>query len=136
VESNTEHKRGDRGAVAVELALVLVILIPLVFGIIQFGTYFNEKQGVHAAAREGARVASLPTSTSGDVRSAVTAALDGVAGIDAQSASISISPASCLNNSGQTITVIVSAGNFDFSIPFVPGLGSHALTGKGAFRCE
>jgi len=136
MKSNPVVNQTDRGAVAVELALVLVVLIPLVFGIIQFGMYFNQQQGVHAAAREGARVASLPTSTAGQVQARVRDALDDVAGIDPSSASITISPATCLNHSGETITVTVSAGNFNFNIPFVPGLGSHARQAKGKFRCE
>ena len=134
--SRTHNRHNDRGAVAVELALVLVILLPLVFGIIQFGMFFNQKQGVHAAAREGARLASLPTSTSAQVQSRVRDALGDVAGINPLTASITISPASCVNHTGETITVTVNAGDFDFAIPFVPGLGSQARTGTGKFRCE
>lgn len=49
--------RGDDGAAAVEFALVSTILFPLLFGIIQYGLYFNDslnaRQGVRQAAREG-----------------------------------------------------------------------------------
>ncbi len=51
--------RGEGGAAAVELAIVLGILLMFVFGIIQFGIAFNRNQGLHAAAREGARIASV-----------------------------------------------------------------------------
>jgi len=47
----------------VEFALIMPFLLMLVFGVIQFGTLFNRQQGMHAAAREGARVAALPSST-------------------------------------------------------------------------
>ena len=54
-------RRGGRehGASAVEFALVLPILVLLVFGIITFGIVFARTQGMEAAAREGARTASL-----------------------------------------------------------------------------
>jgi hypothetical protein len=51
--------REERGAAAVELAIVLGILLMFAFGIIQFGIAFNRNQGLHAAAREGARIASV-----------------------------------------------------------------------------
>lgn len=49
----------ERGAAAVEFALVLPILIFLVFGIIEFGFVFNRWLSVTHAAREGVRVYSL-----------------------------------------------------------------------------
>lgn len=49
----------ERGASAVEFALVLSLLFMLVFGIIQFGLAYNRYQGLQAAAREGARIASI-----------------------------------------------------------------------------
>lgn len=49
----------EHGASAVEFALVLPILVLLVFGIITFGIVFARSQGMEAAAREGARTASL-----------------------------------------------------------------------------
>lgn len=51
--------RAERGASAVEFALVSTILILLIFGIIQFGIAYNRYQGLQAAAREGARIASI-----------------------------------------------------------------------------
>ena len=52
-------RREERGAAAVELAIVLGVLLMFAFGIIQFGIAFNRNQGLHAAAREGARIASV-----------------------------------------------------------------------------
>ena len=51
--------RDDAGASAVELALVLTVLIYFLFGTIQFGIAYNRYQGLQAAAREGARIASI-----------------------------------------------------------------------------
>jgi Flp pilus assembly protein TadG len=49
--------RDDRGAAAVEFALVMPILILLLFGIIEFARVWNVKQVLTDAAREGARIA-------------------------------------------------------------------------------
>jgi Flp pilus assembly protein TadG len=51
--------RDERGAAAVEFALVLPVIILLLFGIIEFGRAWNVKQVLTDAAREGARVAAV-----------------------------------------------------------------------------
>ncbi|MDQ3216327.1 MAG: pilus assembly protein, partial [Actinomycetota bacterium] len=45
----------ERGAAAIEMALVLPLLVLLVFGIIEFGFIFNRYISVTHAAREGVR---------------------------------------------------------------------------------
>lgn len=50
--------RRDRGAAAVEFALVVMPLFALVFGILQYGFLFFEVQGAASAAKDGARAAS------------------------------------------------------------------------------
>ena len=49
----------ERGAAAVEFALVSTILIVILLGIFQFGLFFHQYQAMHSAAREGARVAAV-----------------------------------------------------------------------------
>jgi Flp pilus assembly protein TadG len=51
--------RADLGAAAVEFALVVTLLSALLCGIMQFGYTFFEYNEVVAAAREGARSASI-----------------------------------------------------------------------------
>jgi hypothetical protein len=51
--------RSDRGATAVEAALVLPILLLIVFGIIDFGRMMNAQITLNEAAREGARAVAL-----------------------------------------------------------------------------
>lgn len=53
------RRREDRGAAAVEFALVLPVLCLIVLGTIDWGWYFYLSQVVTNAAREGARAGSL-----------------------------------------------------------------------------
>ncbi|HXP19691.1 MAG TPA: TadE family protein [Streptosporangiaceae bacterium] len=49
----------DRGAVAVEFALLLPVLLLLIFGVIDFGRALNAQVTLTQAAREGARLDAL-----------------------------------------------------------------------------
>jgi Flp pilus assembly protein TadG len=60
--SATASWRDERGAAAVEFALILPVIILLLFGIIEFGRAWNVKQVLTDAAREGARVAAVNNS--------------------------------------------------------------------------
>jgi Flp pilus assembly protein TadG len=59
----TSHRRRrgylDRGAVAVEMAFVLPVLLFLLMGMIDFGRAYNAQIQLSQAAREGVRLASL-----------------------------------------------------------------------------
>ncbi len=54
-------RRAERGAVAVEFAIILPILVLLVFGIMDFGHAWYIKQIVSNASREGARYGARGT---------------------------------------------------------------------------
>ena len=51
--------KNEKGASAVEFALILPILVILVFGIFEFGIAFNNYITITHAAREGARLAAV-----------------------------------------------------------------------------
>jgi Flp pilus assembly protein TadG len=131
------HHDRERGAAAVELAIVLPILVLLVFGIIQWSIYFNRLQGLQAAAREGARVAALPQSTNADVKAKVSAALNGVLP-SGTTPTITISPSTSnpcdLQPAGSSVTVTVTT-NTNLDIPLW-GSQTVTQTGKGVFKCE
>ena len=125
----------ERGAAVVEFAIVLPLLVMFLLGIIQFSLMYNRQQALHAAAREGGRVAAIPTSTQDDITDAVDGALAGTAFDSARV--VTISPNTfqpCLDNQGATVTVTVTADS-DLDIPFWNST-SIDLTGKGSFRCE
>lgn len=56
------HFAEEKGAAAVEFALLLPLLTLFVFGIIVFGMIFNSYLGITHAAKEGARWAALGNS--------------------------------------------------------------------------
>jgi len=58
VNVRAASRRGDRGAVAVEAALVTPIFVLLLFGIIEFGMFFKDYLAVSSASRAGVRIAS------------------------------------------------------------------------------
>ena len=61
-----------RGNAVLEAALVLPILLSLSFGTVEFGHFFYCKHTMQGAARDGARVAILPSSTNTAVTTAVS----------------------------------------------------------------
>ena len=91
-----QHQRYDRrGAVVVELALVLPVFLLVVFGIIEFGRAMMVSHVANNAARAGARKAILEGSSNSKVEKIVkdscTAALDLAA--DDVTVTIAVSPA-------------------------------------------
>ena len=62
---------GDTGAELIELALVLPILLLIMSGIMDFGFLFQRWEVVTNAAREGARLGSLPLYSVDDVKQRV-----------------------------------------------------------------
>lgn len=126
----------ERGAAAVEFAIVLPVLVMLLFGIIEFGAAYNRSQGLHAAAREGARLAALRQTTRSQIEQRVLDALDGVVK-DLTSVTISLTPSSnqpCNLRPGESVVVTATYPN-EIDIPLW-GKQTVTLTGRGTFRCE
>jgi Flp pilus assembly protein TadG len=74
--------RADRGAELIEMAMVTPILLLITAGIFDFGMLFRSWEVVTNAAREGARVGTLPSYAGEDIRLRVEQymAVSGVAG--------------------------------------------------------
>lgn len=111
----------ERGAVAVEFALVLPLLVMLVTGIIQFGLYYNAKLTLTHAVREGARAAVVGADPQGTVETA-SEGLE-LTDVDAPPCKV-----------GDENVSVTASTDFDFSIPFVD-LGAVAITSKAVMRC-
>lgn len=69
--------RRPRGAAAVEFALVLPLLLTILFGTIEWGYYFFNRQIVINSAREGARVGTLQSMSSANAKAAAESYLSG-----------------------------------------------------------
>lgn len=62
MKQKSTNENSDRGASAVEFALLAPILLLMVFGAVEFGRAFWYKQELVAAVREGARAGIIQTS--------------------------------------------------------------------------
>lgn len=86
-------RRDDRGAAAVEFALIMPMLVLLMFGIVSYGYMLSFRQAISQAAAEGARAAAIAspatidTDRAVDARQAVTEALEGY-GVTCQGAGV------------------------------------------------
>jgi len=78
-QSRRFRRRADirrRGTELLELGLVLgLILLPVMFGTVEFGTYFYVEHNLQAAAREGAR-AGCVCGSAGEAQAAADEAID------------------------------------------------------------
>jgi Flp pilus assembly protein TadG len=81
--------RDQRGAAAVEFALVFPMLVVLVFGIIDFGLLVNANVITANATRDAARTASLG-GTEAEIRSQATAGLTSLSTRDAANVTVSV----------------------------------------------
>jgi Flp pilus assembly protein TadG len=122
--------RSDRGAAAVEFALVLPVLLVLVLGIVEFGRIYNVQISVTNAAREGARVMAIENKPA-VARAAAVAAAPSVNPAIA-TANVNVTPASCVDGATATVTITYHVDLITGWFPFLPPVN---LTGKGAMLC-
>lgn len=101
--------RSESGQNLVEFALVVVMLLLLVVGIVEFGRAWNLYQVMSNAAREGARLASLPAgfTTTSAVTNRITTYL-GTANVDPNKVTIAIAGAGVDGGTGTQVSVTVS----------------------------
>lgn len=116
--------REDRGAAAVEFALLLIPLLLIVFGIISYGVMLSFRQTMSQAATEGARAAAVELDAGARQTSAIDAvndamsALDMSCGTDGLTCTVS-APTPC--GSAECVTVTVTYPYQDNPIvPSVP----------------
>jgi len=124
---------GERGATAVEFALIVPLLIALLIGIAEFGRAFQVQGTLSAAAREGVRLMALqndPAAARTAVRNAATSLDPGVT-----NAQIAITPATCPNLSAGSTSVRLTV---TYPMPFLTGFfgAGVTLTGTGVMRCN
>lgn len=127
----------DRGATAVEVALLLPILLLLVMGIVDFGRALHTQITLTQAVREGVRVAALkqPNPT--------TRTQNAATGLDP--ASVGVAVTACPAASSNASAEVEATYTFEFVTPIggIAGLfggGGYGdpieLSAKGVMPCE
>ncbi len=133
------RRRGhERGAAAVEMALLLPLLIIIAFGVIDFGRAFNAQVTLTQAAREGSRLAAVcnssTPSTCGTVATRTASAATNLSGVTS-------TITTCAANAPVTADAVVTVQwTMHFSTPLtglIPGFtSSRVLTGRGRMPCQ
>ena len=127
--------KGDSGASAVEFALVLLPLLFIVFGIIDYGRAFYVQVNLESATREIARTWAVNGSAT--AISQAQAQITNLVGLSSLSssgtgASWTFTPTAC-TTVGQSLTADVSIP-FSMAFPLLPGPST--LTAATTMRCE
>ena len=135
----------EHGASAVEFALVLPLLVLFLFGIVQFGLAFARTQGMEAAAREGARYASLGRTVDLDEVQDVVGDLR-VPFIRTEDIVVEVNDGATggwCTQAGDPVKVEVFVeddpairARYAITIPLWPGESTPSYAAEGTFRCE
>ncbi|MDF2052500.1 TadE family protein [Arthrobacter sp. Cr_A7] len=121
-----KHRPGrERGAAAVEFALIAPILMAIVVCIVEFSSFYNLQISVTQAAREAARTMAVTN----DTAEAASAGVAGAPGLAIAPGNITFSGA-CSPDATVTATVTLTR-------PALTGFFGPTVTvnGQGAMRC-
>jgi Flp pilus assembly protein TadG len=119
--------RGDRGAAAVEFALVSFLLFSLLLGTIGFGFVLFAQQSALHAAREGARLAAVGVNGTCTAFQNVVAARGKGANVSASAVKLAYTDTNGngAHDAGDTVTV---------SIPYTVNIGFLGFIGFSSFN--
>ncbi|MDQ0031397.1 TadE/TadG family type IV pilus assembly protein [Arthrobacter bambusae] len=120
-------RSSERGAVAVEFAILAPLLIMLLLGIMEFGRAYNVQVSLSNAAREGVRVMAI----SNDQTAAKTAAKNAAVSLNPQLAdtNFTFSPASCTSGAQMSVTI-------KYTLSTLTGIaGPFPMQGVGVMVC-
>ena len=128
----TMSRASERGAVAVEFAIVAPVLIMLLLGIAEFSRAYNAQASLSAAAREGVRVMAITGNQTTARSIAKTAAVSLRPGL--QDANISFGtpcPSTVSTGTSPQATITIT-----YSLSTMTGIaGPFTMTGRGAMLC-
>ena len=120
-------KTTERGAVAVEFALLAPVLVMLLLGIMEFGRAYNAQVTLSSAAREGVRVMAI----NNNATAARTAAKNSATALKPvlTDTNITITPATC--TTGTQVTLKIT-----YSLSTMTGIaGPFTMEGRGVMLC-
>jgi Flp pilus assembly protein TadG len=130
-------KQKERGAIAVEMAVLLPLLLLVLVGTMEFGRVFNVQNSLTQAAREGARHAAIHYSDGTmDVEGTALGAAPSLNGLGV---TVAHNGDSCAPGANVEVTTSLDlasmTGFLDISWFGAPGVFPMALTGVGVMRC-
>jgi Flp pilus assembly protein TadG len=139
--------RTERGAAAVEFALVVIPLLLVVFGIVNFGFLFAQQISLNNAARQAARYAVVDGPTCADVATEARNNADtvGMTGSGVPTPTITNCVSATATNKpcagaavgdDIVVTMVRSGASWVISFPPFNAIPVPSLTGKGTMRCE
>jgi Flp pilus assembly protein TadG len=128
-------RRNRRGAAVVEFAVVAPVFFLLVFGMIEFGRMVMVQQLLTNAAREGARVGVLDSSTSTEVSNAVKSYLTAAKINNPTITCTPTNPSSATYGQPVTVTVSIPFNQVSW-LPSPMFLGGQSMTASSAMRRE
>lgn len=111
------NRRRQRGAAAVEFALVASILFTLLFGIMEMGRVLFYWNTATEATRLGARLAAVCNKDAASIKSRMSNML-GV--LTPNNINVTYTPDGCDTNSCRSVTVGITGINVSTFIPFMP----------------
>jgi Flp pilus assembly protein TadG len=133
------RRRSERGATAVEFALVMLPLIVLVFGLVQYAIYFWTMQGGSDVARSAARTASVGSPADcATFRSGVISQINrfSSAGGTATVTRTYTQQSPSEVQVGDTVTVRVQFKSVDLHFPFIPFINGGTVTSSADARVD
>ena len=121
------RERSERGAVAVEFAILLPLLLMLVLGTIEFGRAYNAQITLTNAARDGVRVMAIANDPAEARKKAIAAAASVSSTIP--NSDITLSTETCSTGAQVTLTI-------KYNLSTITGIaGPFLMTGKGVMLC-
>ena len=123
-------RQDERGAAAVEFALVAPLLLLMVLGIAEFGQAYHIQTTISQAAREGVRVMALKNDPAGAIAATKAAAPS------LTLTNVTVTPASCLTSG--TTSAVNATVTVSYPLVFISRMfgSGKTLTGKGVMRCN
>lgn len=125
-------RASERGAVAVEFAILAPVLVMLLLGIMEFGRAYNAQIELTNAAREGVRVMAISNNPTTARTAAKNAAVSIKPSLADSNITFSATNGTALCTTGAQMTVTVS-----YSLSSMTGFaGPFSLKGKGVMLCN
>ena len=113
--------RSESGAELIEVALTLPLLMLVLLGIIEFGFVFQQYEVITNAAREGARVAVLPSYSTDDAKTRINNYLD-ASGLKSASATVNVAAQSAVAIGTNCMVPMQATVSYPHPVPFIGGI--------------